>query len=108
MWLFNLYRKVFKPRKFTFDGREYTRGEEGQNVVVSALLSHPSAYVLADECAAVLIKSGATNFVIFDMMSSEAGPLRVTIQRVEGESPIEQLDRLKSEVMRLRAQLEQV
>jgi hypothetical protein len=107
MWLFNLYRKVFKPRKFTFDGREYVQADAGQGVVASALLSHPAAAILADECAAVLTKSGAENFVMFDMMS-EHGPLRVTVQWAKGESPAEQNDRLKSEIMRLRAQLEQM
>ena len=59
---------------------------------------------LAAECRWIL--GEAPNFVELKFQDDQ-GALLVTIQRADGETPVEQMKRLKAEVAQLKAELNQ-
>jgi hypothetical protein len=61
----------------------------------------PEIAYIADQCAAMLEKADAPNYVSFDMMTARMRPVRVTVQWADGESPAEQNARLRKEIERI-------
>lgn len=59
----------------------------------------PAIAYLAGECASMLEKNNADNYIQFDMKPKlSLKPIRVTVQWAKGESPAEQNARLREEL----------
>ena len=86
-----------KARKQTAEGLRLQRCEIDENGFVAEWIS-PDIAIFAAECARMLDKANAKNYVQFDVMpriSARKRPVRVTVQWAEGESPAEQNARLR-------------
>lgn len=66
-------------------------------------LRHPAFAMLADDIARMFDEAGATNYVEYTVCSEEYGPMRVCIQRLDGETPAMQNVRLRARIAELEA-----
>jgi hypothetical protein len=66
-------------------------------------LRHPVFAMLADDLAKMLDDLGAVNYVEYTVCSDKYGPMRVCVQRLEGETPAMQNERLRKRVAELEA-----
>jgi hypothetical protein len=67
-------------------------------------MRHPAFAMLADDIAQMFDEAGATNYVEYAVCSEKYGPMRVCIQRLEGETPAMQNVRLRARIAELEAE----
>jgi len=68
-------------------------------------MKHPVFAKLADDIACIFAESGAINYVEFTICSEKYGPLSVVVQRIAGETPAQQNERLRKHIEELEMQL---
>ena len=69
--------------------------------------AHPIVQVLANECANLLDEANAPNFITMSFRHKNTGKIyTLDARRTDGETPAEQIQRLKSENARLKEELE--
>ena len=66
-------------------------------------MRHPVFAMLADDIAQMFDEAGAVNYVEYTVCSEKYGPMRVCIQRLEGETPAMQNERLRKRIAELEA-----
>lgn len=66
-------------------------------------MRHPVFATLANDIAQMFDEAGAVNYVEFTVCSETYGPMRICVQRLEGETPAMQNERLRKRIAELEA-----
>ena len=64
-------------------------------------MRHPAFAMLADDIAQMFDEAGAVNYLEYTVYSEKYGPMRVCIQRLEGETPAMMNEKLRKRIAEL-------
>ena len=67
------------------------------------VMKHPMFAALASEIGSFFAEQGGMNYVEFQVCNDDIGPIVITVRKADGETPAQQVDKLKRRVKELES-----